>query len=39
MITRADKNQKMSKTFKKLEKIVQNSINLRVFSDQLFASS
>ena len=35
MTPRAERTQKMTKIFKKLEKIVKNSIKLRVFSDQL----
>ena len=38
MTPRADKNQKMSKFSKSLKKL-QNSINLRVFSEWLFLSS
>ena len=39
-IARFVKNQKMSKNFQKAWiKIVQNSINLRVFSERLFVSS
>ena len=39
MTPRAEKTQKMTKNFKKLEKFVKISIKLRVFSDRLFVSS